>query len=247
MIPVTCPAWTVHSYRSAAHQLDPLQEAGSHPSRALLRHPQRDSTRSWLQYSTTYPRNLLSQWLNFNLFGITYLVGKIKFKLFFSGSIGWVREDTVLADLMKSLVAQNFVVNSAAVTANKMFPLSAAGVVLPTASVNTIFNATVCLPTIHFVGLLLLVSGRVTLHQVDPMSEFTLSWKPFDQQPFFNILRGRHVFFSQFFSSHPWAKKKQHDGSNQQIHKQNTHTNSAKWVPTISYKWSYRAPINGRK
>ena len=32
--------------------------------------------------------NLLGQWLNFKLFGITYLVGKIKFKLFFSGSIG---------------------------------------------------------------------------------------------------------------------------------------------------------------
>ena len=31
---------------------------------------------------------LLGQWLNFKLFGITYLVGKIKFKLFFSGSIG---------------------------------------------------------------------------------------------------------------------------------------------------------------
>ena len=34
---------------------------------------------------------LLGQWLNFKLFGITYLIGKIKFKLFFSGSIGWVR------------------------------------------------------------------------------------------------------------------------------------------------------------
>ena len=31
---------------------------------------------------------LLGQWLHFKLFGITYLVGKIKFKLFFSGSIG---------------------------------------------------------------------------------------------------------------------------------------------------------------
>ena len=31
---------------------------------------------------------LLGQWLNFKLFGITYLVGKIKFKLCFSGSIG---------------------------------------------------------------------------------------------------------------------------------------------------------------
>ena len=31
---------------------------------------------------------LLGQWLNFKLFGITYLVGKIKFKVFFSGSIG---------------------------------------------------------------------------------------------------------------------------------------------------------------
>ena len=29
---------------------------------------------------------LLGQWLNFNFFEITYLVGKIKFKLFFSGS-----------------------------------------------------------------------------------------------------------------------------------------------------------------
>ena len=31
---------------------------------------------------------LLGQWLNFKLFGITYFVGKIKFHLFFSGSIG---------------------------------------------------------------------------------------------------------------------------------------------------------------
>ena len=30
---------------------------------------------------------LLGQWLNFTLFGITYLVGKIKFKLLFQGSI----------------------------------------------------------------------------------------------------------------------------------------------------------------
>ena len=34
----------------------------------------------------------LSQWPNFKLFGITYLVGKIKFQLFFSGSIGWVSQ-----------------------------------------------------------------------------------------------------------------------------------------------------------
>ncbi len=33
----------------------------------------------------------LSQWLNFKLFGITYLVGKIKFKLFFQGPLAeWV-------------------------------------------------------------------------------------------------------------------------------------------------------------
>ena len=39
---------------------------------------------------TTTPNHQfsLSQWPNFKLFGITYLVGKIKFKLFFSGSIG---------------------------------------------------------------------------------------------------------------------------------------------------------------
>ena len=43
-------------------------------------------------YNTHLGRNqtiyLLGQWLNFKLFGITYLVGKIKFKLFFPGSIG---------------------------------------------------------------------------------------------------------------------------------------------------------------
>ena len=34
---------------------------------------------------------LLGQWLNFKLFGITYLVGKIKFKLFFKVSLAkWV-------------------------------------------------------------------------------------------------------------------------------------------------------------
>ena len=37
----------------------------------------------------------LSQWPNFKLFGITYWVGKIKFKLFFSGSIGWVRSGRI--------------------------------------------------------------------------------------------------------------------------------------------------------
>ena len=31
---------------------------------------------------------LLGQWLNFKLFGITYLVGKIKFKHLFQGSVG---------------------------------------------------------------------------------------------------------------------------------------------------------------
>ena len=31
---------------------------------------------------------LLDQWLNFKLFGITYLVGKIEFKLLISGSNG---------------------------------------------------------------------------------------------------------------------------------------------------------------
>ena len=30
---------------------------------------------------------LLDQWLDFKLFGITYLVGKIKFKLFFQGPL----------------------------------------------------------------------------------------------------------------------------------------------------------------
>ena len=30
---------------------------------------------------------LLGQWLNFKLFGITYLVGKMKFKLLFQGPL----------------------------------------------------------------------------------------------------------------------------------------------------------------
>ena len=45
--------------------------------------------RGWFNHQLENPmNNLLGQWLNFKLFGITYLVGKIKFKLFFSGSIG---------------------------------------------------------------------------------------------------------------------------------------------------------------
>ena len=35
----------------------------------------------------------LSQWLNFKLSGIACLVGKLKFKLLSSGSIGWVSND----------------------------------------------------------------------------------------------------------------------------------------------------------
>ena len=35
---------------------------------------------------------LLGQWLNFKLFGITYLVGKIKFKLFFF-RVHWLSEN----------------------------------------------------------------------------------------------------------------------------------------------------------
>ena len=31
--------------------------------------------------------DLLGQWLNFKLFGITYLVGKIKFNFFFQGPL----------------------------------------------------------------------------------------------------------------------------------------------------------------
>ena len=37
--------------------------------------------------NTMGTRNLLGQWLNFKLFGITYLVGKIKFQLLFQGPL----------------------------------------------------------------------------------------------------------------------------------------------------------------
>ena len=42
---------------------------------------------SWGLTNMPVAQTLLGQWLNFKLFGITYLVGKTKFKLFFSGSI----------------------------------------------------------------------------------------------------------------------------------------------------------------
>ena len=42
--------------------------------------------------------HLLSQWLTFKLFGITYLVGKIKFKLLFHGP--WLSKSRVQARYM---------------------------------------------------------------------------------------------------------------------------------------------------
>ena len=47
----------------------------------------------WHNYNTTQTLNtnqrsvLLGQWLNFKLFGITYFIGKIKFKLLFQGPL----------------------------------------------------------------------------------------------------------------------------------------------------------------
>ena len=46
-----------------------------------------DEKESTLLLSTVF---LLGQWLNFKLFGITYVVGKIKFKLFFR--VHWLSE-----------------------------------------------------------------------------------------------------------------------------------------------------------
>ena len=41
-----------------------------------------------VEWNTSVRLNiLLGQWLNFKLFGITYLVGKVKFKLFFQGPL----------------------------------------------------------------------------------------------------------------------------------------------------------------
>ncbi len=53
--------------------------------------PVKGDERSWRIIPGLVSSYLVGQWLNFKLFGITYLVGKIKFKLFFPGSIGWVR------------------------------------------------------------------------------------------------------------------------------------------------------------
>ena len=41
----------------------------------------------WISWLILVTHDSLSQWLNFKLFGITYLVGKIKFKLFFQGPL----------------------------------------------------------------------------------------------------------------------------------------------------------------
>ena len=52
---------------------------------------------------------LLGQWLNFKLFGITYLVGKIQFKLLFQGSIRQVSISYILEILELQLTSvQNF-------------------------------------------------------------------------------------------------------------------------------------------
>ena len=45
----------------------------------------RRSSKGWIFLAEDLPR--LGQWLNFKLFGITYLVGKIKFKLLFQGPL----------------------------------------------------------------------------------------------------------------------------------------------------------------
>ncbi len=44
-----------------------------------------------LRFGLFQANNLLSQWLNFKFIGITYLVGKIKFKLFFF-RVHWLSE-----------------------------------------------------------------------------------------------------------------------------------------------------------
>ena len=59
-------------------------------------------------WGVTLPEtNLLGQWLNFKLFGITYLVGKIKFKLFFSGSrtAEWVNSSRLKMDGWNTMVS----------------------------------------------------------------------------------------------------------------------------------------------
>ena len=59
-------------------------------ARLHWREPKTSNISFFLRTSSWNDLTLLGQWLNFKLFGITYLVGKIQFKLFFSGSIGWV-------------------------------------------------------------------------------------------------------------------------------------------------------------
>ena len=46
-----------------------------------------DWENAWKKWMVMNMLYLLGQWLNFKLFGITYLVGKIKFKLFFQGPL----------------------------------------------------------------------------------------------------------------------------------------------------------------
>ncbi len=50
--------------------------------------------------------NLLGQWLNFKLFGLTYLVGKIKFKLFFF-RVHWLSEYYVFFSFWIKLPTSN--------------------------------------------------------------------------------------------------------------------------------------------
>ena len=80
----------LRSSRGGSNQRTPIRCAG-------IRSPQKSPT-NWYPKMTQNLRKpghrffLLGQWLNFKLLGIPYLVGKIKFKLFFQGPLAkWVR------------------------------------------------------------------------------------------------------------------------------------------------------------
>ena len=77
--------WCSLQGKHQSHGCDPCRETDPVAKSRCVPFPKK----RWLFLEgghTLSPIILLGQWLNFKLFGITYLVGKIKFKLFFPGS-----------------------------------------------------------------------------------------------------------------------------------------------------------------
>ena len=104
---VTCnqPASTPHDKTWCVWPPQSPRSNAREPQRRDLQHRpgEQSSGRIWIPKSWRFGWfrwfSLLGQWLNFKLFGITYLVGKRKFKLFFQGPLAkWFSGFTIVGE-----------------------------------------------------------------------------------------------------------------------------------------------------